>query len=268
MDQNCAQIGDCTLYLGKAEDVLPMLTGVGIEAVITSPPYNLGASPWPNLGHWSPAGNRSKNRKWPGGCDSYSGAAYGGHTDAMPWPAYEAWQQQILRQLWALLPDTGAIFYNHKPRVMGTKLWTPQALLPSEITLRQIIIWTRPGGMNFRPTAFVATHEWILLLAKEGFRLRSVGASGMGDVWHMAPDSNPHPAPFPVALPRRVLSTITAQVICDPFMGSGTTGVACAETGRTFIGIDADPVSWAMACTRIEAAYAQGDLFARAQSPR
>lgn len=259
MTKDVAQIGNCTLYLGDAEAITPTLSG--IEAVITSPPYNLGATPWPNLGHWSPNGNQSKNRKWPGGADSYSGAGYKTSNDAMPWPTYEAWQQQILQQLWTLLPETGAIFYNHKPRVMGTQLWTPQTLLPPEVVLRQIIIWARPGGMNFRPTAFVSTHEWIMLLAKKAFRLHNVGVSGLGDVWQMAPDRNPHPAPFPVALPLRILSAINAQVILDPFSGSGTTGVAAVQQGRTFIGIEKDPVYWEMGCRRIEAACAQGELF-------
>jgi site-specific DNA-methyltransferase (adenine-specific) len=53
-----------------------------------------------------------------------------------------------------------------------------------------------------------------------------------------------------------------AKVILDPFMGSGTTGVACANLGRTFIGIEIEPTYFEIACKRIEAAHAQGRLFA------
>ncbi len=51
------------------------------------------------------------------------------------------------------------------------------------------------------------------------------------------------------------------ETICDPFMGSGTTGVACAKTGRKFIGIELDPDYFEIACRRIEDAYRQPDLF-------
>ena len=51
------------------------------------------------------------------------------------------------------------------------------------------------------------------------------------------------------------------QTILDPFMGSGTTGVACANLGRKFIGIEIEPKYFDIACERIEAAQAQGRLF-------
>ena len=51
------------------------------------------------------------------------------------------------------------------------------------------------------------------------------------------------------------------ELICDPFMGSGTTGVACANLGRKFIGIEIERKYFDIACERIEAAYAQGRLF-------
>ena len=52
-----------------------------------------------------------------------------------------------------------------------------------------------------------------------------------------------------------------SQTILDPFMGSGTTGVACAKLGRKFIGIELEPKYFDIACKRIEDAYAQGDMF-------
>jgi len=52
------------------------------------------------------------------------------------------------------------------------------------------------------------------------------------------------------------------QTILDPFMGSGTTGVACANLGRKFIGIELEQKYFDIACERIEAAQAQGRLFA------
>ena len=252
--------GKCTLYNADCMDVIPTLTEV--DAVITSPPYNLGAMPWKPLGHWKPgaaSGSGGRN-KWAKGAESGAGVQYGEHTDAMPWPEYEEWQRAVLRALWGKLSAGGAIFYNHKPRVVGTSVWLPLALKPDEIPLRQIIIWARPGGMNYGPAAFVPTHEWVMLMAKPDFRLRSKGVSGLGDVWRIAPEKNEHPAPFPLALPSNVLEATTAETILDPFMGSGTTGVAAVRAGRTFIGIEKDPRHFAQAVERIK--QAQDDLFA------
>jgi site-specific DNA-methyltransferase (adenine-specific)/modification methylase len=52
------------------------------------------------------------------------------------------------------------------------------------------------------------------------------------------------------------------QTVLDPFMGSGTTGVACVDMGRRFIGVEINPAYFQMACDRIYAANAQGRLFA------
>ncbi|HCH73080.1 MAG TPA: hypothetical protein DFK19_16175 [Ochrobactrum sp.] len=57
-----------------------------------------------------------------------------------------------------------------------------------------------------------------------------------------------------------------ADVILDPFMGSGTTGVACVKLGRSFIGIEIEPDYFEIACERIRKAYAQPDMFVQANS--
>jgi site-specific DNA-methyltransferase (adenine-specific) len=244
-------IGDATLYRADCMSVLPILPMV--DLVITSPPYNLGAAPWARLGHWKP-GNKSGSggrAKWKDGAEGGAGVEYGAHEDALPWDEYVAWQRALLSALWGRLTAGGAIFYNHKPRVIGTKLWTPLELIPPEIELRQVIVWTRPGGMNYNPTSFVPTHEWIMLLAKPDFRLRSRGVSGLGDVWSMNPEKNEHPAPFPISLPAKAIEATDAQIILDPFMGSGTTGIAALAAGKKFIGIDADQRWFDLSCSRI-----------------
>ena len=72
-----------------------------------------------------------------------------------------------------------------------------------------------------------------------------------------------HPTEKPVALMEWCISWLPdAKSIFDPFMGSGTTGVACANLGRKFIGIEIERKYFDIACERIEAAYAQGRLFA------
>lgn len=72
-----------------------------------------------------------------------------------------------------------------------------------------------------------------------------------------------HPTQKPPGLMRWCLAFIPeAEVILDPYMGSGTTGIACADLGKRFIGIEIDPGHFDTACKRIAAAQAQGRLFA------
>lgn len=72
-----------------------------------------------------------------------------------------------------------------------------------------------------------------------------------------------HPSQKPLELMKWVFDQIPpAQTILDPFMGSGTTGVAAIQLGRSFIGIEREERYFQIACKRIEQAVAQGQLFA------
>ena len=71
-----------------------------------------------------------------------------------------------------------------------------------------------------------------------------------------------HPTQKPVALMAWCVSKSKAQTILDPFMGSGTTGVACMNLGRKFIGIEIEPKYFDIACRRIEDAQRQKRMFA------
>jgi site-specific DNA-methyltransferase (adenine-specific) len=72
-----------------------------------------------------------------------------------------------------------------------------------------------------------------------------------------------HPCEKPVSLMSHIVGTSTKpeQTILDPFMGSGTTGVAAVQMGRRFIGIEREPKYFDIACKRIEDAQRQGDMF-------
>ncbi len=75
-------------------------------------------------------------------------------------------------------------------------------------------------------------------------------------------DGKQHPTQKHVALMEWCLGFLPdANTILDPFMGSGTTGVACVKLGRKFIGIELDPGYFDIACRRIEQAYQQPDFF-------
>ena len=188
---------------------------------------------------------------------------YLGDCRELPWAEYEAWQREIVGLCWSQLTETGAIFYNHKPRPQACEVWLPLALNPG-LPLRQIIIWARAGGINFAPTHYVPTHEWVLVIAKPGFRLRDKAASGAGDVWYIPQESNTdHPAPFPVGLPLQILETTVPGRVLDHFMGSGSTGVAAVKRGLPFAGIEIDPKHFDTARRRIGEAMKQEDLFVK-----
>lgn len=72
-----------------------------------------------------------------------------------------------------------------------------------------------------------------------------------------------HPTQKPIGVMKWCITHLPddANLILDPFMGSGTTGVACAEMGRKFIGIELEEEYFEISCKRIEEAYRQGDLF-------
>jgi DNA modification methylase len=77
-------------------------------------------------------------------------------------------------------------------------------------------------------------------------------------------DGKEHPTQKPIALMEWCINLAPKNTltVADPFMGSGTTGVACANMGKTFYGIEREPKYFEIACKRIEQAYAQGRLFA------
>lgn len=81
-------------------------------------------------------------------------------------------------------------------------------------------------------------------------------------------DGAVHPTQKPVELMKWSVGFLEKGVlILDPFMGSGTTGVACVKTGRSFIGIEKDPDYFEIACERIREAYRQPDMFVSQPEP-
>ena len=78
----------------------------------------------------------------------------------------------------------------------------------------------------------------------------------------LASEGKQHPTQKPLPLMVWCLGFLPdAQTILDPFMGSGTTGVACVKLGRKFIGVELDETYFDIACKRIRDAYAQPDFF-------
>lgn len=218
------------ILVGDAVSTMRSLPTGSVDLVVTSPPYNLKNST--GNGMKDGRGGKWKNAALQDG--------YSNHHDNMPHDKYVAWQREALTEMMRVLKDDGAIFYNHKWRVQGGLLQDRADILEG-FPVRQIIIWQRKGGINFNPGYFLPTYEVLYLIAKPGFKL-APKANAHGDVWQIGQElNNDHPAPFPVALAERCIASTTAQVVLDPFIGSGTTAVAAARLGRGYCGIDISP---------------------------
>jgi len=118
------------------------------------------------------------------------------------------------------------------------------------------LVWDKVcEGLNFGEVEYCWTTKRF---APRMFRLRAAGMDG----------GKQHPTQQPVALMEWCLGFLpNADTILDPFMGSGTTLVACAKLGRKGIGIELDPDYFDIACKRVEEAYRQPDLFVDQPKP-
>lgn len=233
---NKVHCGDCVELMGK-------MPAGSIGLIVTSPPYNLRNS----------TGNGMKNGsggKWP---NAKLLEGYESHDDAMPHEDYVKWQRECIKSMMRVLREDGAIFYNHKWRVQGGLLQDRSDIVQG-FPVRQIIIWKRDGGINFNAGYFLPTYEVIYLICKPDFKL-APKANARGDVWQIPQENNNlHPAPFPVELAQRCIESTTAEIILDPFIGSGSTAIAAEGCNREWIGFDQSKDYCKLARERIEVA--------------
>lgn len=215
---------------GDCLEVMRKLPSGSIDLIVTSPPYNLKNST--GNGMKDGRGGKWKNAELVNG--------YSHHNDCMPHDEYAKWQRECLVEMLRLIPDNGAIFYNHKWRVQDGLLQDRQDIVGG-LPIRQIIIWKRKGGINFNSGYFLPTYEVIYLIVKPDFKLVPK-SNAFGDVWEFKQEmNNSHPAPFPVALIDRIISSTYAKTVLDPFMGSGTTAIAALINNRAYLGIEISP---------------------------
>ena len=238
------------ILCGDALGVLGEIPDGAIDLVVTSPPYNLKNS----------TGNGMKDGRGGKWANAALQNGYTHHDDCMPHGEYVEWQRNCLAEMMRIIPDDGAIFYNHKWRVQGGLLQDRQDIVGG-FPVRQIIIWKRKGGFNFNISYFLPTYEVIYLIAKPKFKLVTQ-ANAHGDVWEFTQEmNNEHPAAFPVNLIDRIVSSTNAKVVLDPFMGSGTTAISALNFKRDYIGIDISPEYCAMAQRRIKHHQSQSKLL-------
>lgn len=244
-------IGDANLFLADCLEVLPTLEPV--DTIVTSPPYNqLGKIPKRPTGTWSRVGS---------GLGFVRAVHERGYADDMDEGEYQAWQNRVFATIQA--QPTASLFYNHQIRWRNRTLLHPVAWFhPNGWVLRQEIVWNRAGGMMLNARMFCRFDERILWFVRGTSWKWNQSHVGMGTVWTIPPKRRKlHPVAFPVEIPTRCIgaSTDLGDLVLDPFMGSGTTGVACANLGRRFIGIEIEERYFDIACERIRRAYEQKD---------
>ncbi|MGC8852376.1 MAG: DNA-methyltransferase [Hydrogenobacter sp.] len=207
-------------------DVLQVLREIpdnSIDLGITSPPYN----------------KKEKNGGW-----LVSRVIYKGFKDNMPEEEYQAWQIEVLNELYRVIKEGGSFFYNHKVRYEKGRMIHPlEWLSKTKWNLWQEIIWNRKIAGNIRGWRFWQVDERIYWLVKGKPKELRPEHAKLTSVWEIRPETGhkDHPAVFPLELPTRIIYSILGQekgVVIDPFCGTGTTLVASKLLGKDYIGID------------------------------
>ena len=221
------RIGDATLYLADSFDLHELAEAA---AIVTDPPW---------------------------------GAATKCNAQRFTRPASSWWKETDTSKATAhadIVGDTKAFDprpFIHKETILWGANWFAERLPPSGGWL----IWDkRKGAENMAANGWPlgeAEIAWTNVLgAPRVFRNLWSGllrSSEKGEHYH--------PTQKPLALMEWCLGFINAGEICDPFMGSGTTGVACARLGKRFVGVEIHEPYFDIACQRIEAAQRQGEMF-------
>ena len=134
---------------------------------------------------------------------------------------------------------------------------------PRPPNTRTVLVWDKGGalGMGALDIPWKPDHEEIYVLGKGFIGTRDSGSVlRCPPVQSMAKNGRLHPTEKPVALMETLVAKVPGTVL-DPFMGSGSTAVACAKLGRRFIGIECEPKYFDIACKRIDEAHRQPRLF-------
>ena len=229
------QIGDATLYHGDCLEILPTLPKV--DAVVTDPPYGEKDT---HAGHLS-------------GVTLKDGTPAG---QALGFEGIDKETMLRLAQSWVALSAGWVVF---------TCEWKFCADLDAAGLLVRHGIWRKPDGApQFTGDRPGTGWEAVAICHRPGKKRWNGGGKHAFWTFPKGQNDSGHPTGKPLGLASEFVSDFTqpASVVLDPFMGSGTTGVACANLGRKFIGIEIERKYFDIACERIAAAYAQGRLFA------
>jgi DNA modification methylase len=224
-------IGDAVLYLGDCLEILPTLPKV--DAVVTDPPYGIGFK----------YGDAYKDS----GGDEYMHliASLRGYPLALL-----QYPEEMMRYVVPILgaPDECFIWCYNSMNERQSRIWGFWGIEPDWSQVKQ----PAKNPLDRRITAEqvnggVRHYDWC---------------SDLQQVKNVSEEKTSHPCQLPTALTSRIIRFCQAHSILDPFMGSGTTGVACMNLGRKFIGIEIEPKYFDIACERITNAQRQVRMFA------
>lgn len=145
-------------------------------------------------------------------------------------------------------------------------------LAPFPRDTRQVLIWQKPGdaGLFGCVAGYRRDVEPIFVCGPwegEPVKRSSVLTAPAQFRGHAAAETGGHPHTKPVELMSQIIAATEARTILDPFMGSGTTGVAAVKLGRKFIGIEIEEKYFDIACKRISEALKQPDMFIEKPKP-
>lgn len=226
--QRCERIGNATLYLGDCREVLPMLGKV--DAVLTDPPYGIGE-------------HGGKRRYGPASAAKGFGEPEGYEDHQWDRSAPEKEVFDTLREMSRRQIIWGANhFISRLPLDSPCWLvWHKKGADKSSFADCELAWTNLPGAVR------IFRHDWV------GFGAINSGVK------------REHPTQKPVPLMAWALGFIPEdKLILDPFLGSGSIGIAAVQTGRCFVGIEKVPAYFDIACRRIEDAQRQGNLFGAA----
>ena len=249
----CVQIDNCMLIEGDCLEIMPDLE-TPVDAVVTSPPYNL------------------KNRAWIGNSNTRIGRQMGKkyadwYQDDMPEAEYQKWQIHAITEMLKICK--GSVFYNHRPRYAWghnaykyktkSRVYHPWDWV-SQFPIWCEIIWDKKSGG--KPNGRVFQVDERIYQIQRPIVHNYCGYSSVWSISSKPEKENSHVCPFPIEIPERCIeiSTHENSIVLDPFMGSGTTGLACLKTHRKFIGIEKDAAYFDLACERIKKAASQLEL--------
>lgn len=235
-------IGRATLYLGNSLD---LMGGIGaVDHIITDPPYEKTLHD---------AKNALQRRLRRDGGPELRG---------LDFDAIDDIRAEVIR----LASDACKGWFIAFCTVEGTWEWA-QAINASPMKYKRACAWVKPDSTPQLNGQCPAQGYECFVCAWAGDGHSKWNAGGKRGVYTHCVNGPERHGEHPTEKPRRLMAEIIGdftrpeQVICDPFMGSGTTGVAAVQMGRDFIGIEREPKYFDIACRRIEQAQRQGDLF-------
>jgi site-specific DNA-methyltransferase (adenine-specific) len=233
-------IGDCTLYLGDCMSVMPTLGKV--DAVVTDPPFEKEAH--------TAVRRTQKSIK-------------SDVPDAMDFAAITEEMRDFI-PAWCRINCEGWLLAFCQ--VEAVSMWR-DSMEEAKLKYKRGMAWVKPDSSpQFNGQGPAQGYECIAT-AWCGVGKSSWNGGGKRGVFtHLTnqPDRHGvHKTEKPIPLMRELLTLFSSDgdTILDPFMGSGTTLVACAKLGRSGIGIELDEDYFNIACERVEKAYSQADLF-------